>query len=196
MKLKTKKQQNQLQILKLSYKKKSFNSKDKIITAQILLTKILKIIHEYNIKNKKILFIGFPKLPDKEFQNTKHLQIPELMINEIWKNPKSKNKTEQPSNLNKLTENLKKKADLIVINNLKANPLLINKNYLNHTPTIFINKKLQISNNNNNYNFQIQKCLNTNLFFSIIKILIKLKKENYFWKLLPPFPPTKNIKPS
>ena len=47
------------------------------------------IINEKNLNNKKILFLGFPKQFYRTLKNTKHLQIPELINDEIWENQKS-----------------------------------------------------------------------------------------------------------
>merc|ERR1711966_134325 len=104
--LKNYKQQiTQLQTLKLSYKKKSFNSKHESTLTKILLNQILRIIFEYHLNNKKILFIGFPKKFYRTLKNTKHLQIPELINNEIWENQKSKiEKAKQSKNITKLIQ--------------------------------------------------------------------------------------------
>jgi len=178
-KLKKDKQQvTQLQILKLTYQKKSFFSKQESTRTKILLNQILKIIFEYNSNNKKIMFLGFPKQFYKTLKNTKHMQIPELINNRIWENQKSNiKKTKQSKNITKFTQKLKKKADLIVINNSANSELLVRKSYLSHTPIIILNKKLQISNKTLDYNFPIQKSTNSNIFFSLLKYILEKKMD-------------------
>jgi len=175
--LKNYKQQiTQLQTLKLSYKKKSFNSKHESTLTKILLNQILRIIFEYHLNNKKILFIGFPKKFYRTLKNTKHLQIPELINNEIWENQKSKiEKAKQSKNITKLIQKLKKKADLIIIDVSTNDELLIRKSYLAYIPVIAINKQLQIFNKTQEYIFPIQKSTNSDIFYSLLKSLIEKK---------------------
>ena len=181
MKLKNYKQQiASFQTFKLSYQKKSFNSKYESTIKKTLLNQILMIIFEFHAQNKKILFIGFPKQFHKTLRNTKHLQIPELINNEIWENKKSKaEKAKQSKNITKLTHKLKKKADLIVVYASANDEFLTIKSYLTSIPLIIVSKQLEIFNKSQDYNFPIQKSSNLKIFLSLLKDLpnIKIKEE-------------------
>ena len=112
MKLKNLKSSKQriahLQTFKLSYQKKSLNSKYESVMTKTLLNQILMIIFEYHSSNKKILFVGFPRRFDETLKNTKHLSIPESVSNEVWNNKKSKvERMKQSKNVTKLTQKLK-----------------------------------------------------------------------------------------
>ena len=165
------------QTFKLSYKKKSFNPKYEPNKTKTLLNQILMIIFEFHAQNKKILFIGFPKQLNKTLKNTKHLQIPELISNEIWENKKSRSeKAKQSKNIAKLTQKLRKKPDLIVMYASANDELLIRKSYLADTPLIIVGKQLQIFDGPQDYyDFSIQKSSNLRIFFSLLKNLPKIR---------------------
>ena len=165
------------QTFKLSYQKKSFNSKYGSNETKTLLNQILTIIFEFHAQNRKILFIGFPKQFHETLKKTKHLQISELISNEIWENKKSRSeKAKQSKNIAKLTQKLRKKPDLIVMYASANDELLIRKSYLADTPLIIVGKQLQIFDGPQDYyDFSIQKSSNLRIFFSLLKNLPKIR---------------------
>ena len=193
MKLKNYKHQiTHFQAFRLFYQKIFLNSRHELDRTKTLLNHILMIIFEFHAQNKKILFVGFPKQFHETLKGTKHLQIPELISNGIWENRKSKaEKAKQSKNIAKLTQKLKKKADLIVIYSSAKDKLLSRKSYLNGIPLIIVSKQLQIFNNGpQDYNFPIQKSANLGIFFSLLKKnlpnieILKEEKKDLLFKNL------------
>ena len=176
----------ELQIFKLYSKKKVFNSKTEIKQTEVLLNKIANVIYLYHVTGKTILFLGFPKDFIKILKTTKHILVPEFMWQDNMFNFTSNNKkTKIPKNIFKLQMKLRKKVDLIVINNLKINLIAFKESYLARIPSITITKEIDISriksnyNSTNSYNFFAEKEENINFFYSFIKtILMRAKKKN------------------
>lgn len=173
-----------LQIFKLYKRKKDFNPKIEIKLTEILLNKIANVIYLYHITNKTILFIGFPNNFTKILKRTKHILVPEFMWqNNMFNLDNHNKKVKIPKNIFKLQKKLKKKVDLIVINNLTTNKNIYKESYLARIPTITITKEINISsvesgyNSTNNYNFVTEKEENTHFLYLFIKtILIRAKK--------------------
>ena len=176
----------ELQIFKLYSKKKVFNSKTEIKQTEVLLNKIANVIYLYHVTGKTILFLGFPKDFIKILKTTKHILVPEFMWQDNMFNFTNNNKkTKIPKNIFKLQMKLRKKVDLIVINNLNINKIAFKESYLARIPSITITKEIDISriksnyNSTNSYNFFAEKEENINFFYSFIKtILIRSKKKN------------------
>lgn len=196
MKLKKLKRLNysnlELQIFKLFSKKKKFNSKTETKLTEILLNKIANIIYLYHITDKTILFLGFPKNFTKVLKTTKHILVPEFIWqNNMFNSTTHNKKTKTPKNIFKLQTKLKKKVDLIVINNLDINMAAFKESYLARIPAITITKKIEISkikssyNSTGNYNFFNEKTESINFFYLFLKtILIRAKtKKNIKLKL-------------
>lgn len=178
----------ELQILKQFSKKKNFNRKVEIKLTEILLNKIASIIYFYHITNKTILFVGFPKNLTKILKTTKHISIPEF----IWQSNMFNNnfisnnkKIKIPKNIFKLQTKLKKKVDLIVINNLDINMIAFKESYLARIPAITITKKIDISKVKSDYNitgsyhFFAEKEENSNFFYLFLKSVLMRAKKCY-----------------
>ena len=176
----------ELQLFKLYSKKKVFHSKTEIKQTEVLLNKIANIIYLYHVTGKTVLFLGFPKDFTKILKTTKHILVPEFMWQDNMFNFINNNKkTKIPKNIFKLQMKLRKKVDLIVINNLDINLIAFKESYLARIPSITITKEIDISkiksnyNSTNSYNFFAEKEENINFFYSFIKtILIRAKKKN------------------
>ena len=174
----------ELQILKLYNKKKTFNPKIEIKLTEILLNKIANIIYFYHITNKTILFLGFPKDLTKILKTTKHILIPEFMWqNNMFNFTNYNKKTKIPKNIFKLQTKLKKKADLIIINNKNVHKIAFKESYLARIPAITITPEINISkikssyNSASSYNFFAEKEENTYFLYLLIKtILVRAKK--------------------
>lgn len=166
----------ELQLLKSQIYKKNFKFYN---NQQLYIKKIINIIYEFHISNKKILFINFPKKFQikitKKIKNNQHIFINnEKFLTEIFNNQQKfiKNNFKNKIPINKLIH-------LIII----FNPLsLLNydkKSYIFKIPTITIgnNKKNKLNFKQNykligNYKF-IEKKINNNIFFSILKVILK-----------------------
>ena len=189
----------ELQILKLYYKKKSYNFKTNIKVTECYLNKISQIIYNYHINNKKILFIGFPKNFRQLLKTTKHY----LISQNIWVNGTLSNIAKQNfSNTTKFNSNykliskLQGKLDLIIIYNLDSKATAIQESYLTRIPVITLSENLEISNKQATYESPEKfsrvndKITNNNLFFSIIETTLKKAlritkiKKNYARKIL------------
>ena len=178
----------ELQIFKLYSKKKSFNQKNEIKLTEILLNKIANIIYLYHVKNKTILFLGFPNNFTKTLKTTKHILVPEFMWqNNMFNFVSSNKKTKIPKNIFELQTKLKKKVDLIVINNLSTNSLAFKESYLTRIPAITVTDKVDISkirssyNSTGSYNFFSEKKENTNFFYLFIKtVLMRAEKKKKY----------------
>ena len=180
----------ELQIFKLFRKKKNFNSQTEIKSTEILLNKIANIIYLYHITNKTILFIGFPTDLTKTLKLTKHILIPEFMWqNNMFNLTKNSKKTKTPKNIFNLQTKLKKKVDLVVINNLDINLTAFKESYLARIPAITITKEINISKMKSNYNtigsyhFFSEKQENTNFFNLFIKTILQKTKNKKKYKI-------------
>ena len=177
----------QLQILKLRYKKKSYDFNVNLKQMEINLHKISNVIYKYHIADKKILFLGFPNNFNKTLKNTKHILIPEF----VWFDGMLSNRIsfinnsikKIPKSIFRLMLQLKKKLDLIVIYNLNENSTAIKEGYLTRIPVITVSKQLDIFNlkttydSIGNYNFINEKSENNSLFFSFIKATLNRAKK-------------------
>jgi hypothetical protein len=188
----------EIQILKLSYKKKLFDLKTTPKSTEILLNKIANVIYKYHVLGNKILFLGFPKSFSNILINTKHVLIPEFMwFQGMFKNnTTSRNlkneKAKIPKDLSKLTLKLKKKANLIIMYDFMDSAPVIKESCLAQIPIITINKTLDIFNNRHIYNstgsydFLFERTENTLFFFSFIKtVLAKAKHTRNVYKKRP-----------
>ena len=175
----------ELQIFKLFRKKKNLNSQTEIKSTEILLNKIANIIYLYHITDKTILFIGFPTDFTKTLKLTKHIFVPEFMWQKNMFNlTKNSRKMKTPKNIFNLQTKLKKKVDLVVINNLDVNLTSFRESYLARIPTITITKKINISKMKSNYDtlgsyqFFSEKQESTTFFNLFLKtILLKAKNK-------------------
>jgi ribosomal protein S2 len=160
---------------------------------EFYLKKILQVIYEYHINNKKILFIGMPiflqKNLKKVFKKTNHILIP----NGIWVNGLLSNKISINSNLNlkrlksikkqryninniNLLLTITKQPDLIIIFDRSVNSNVITEISKLRIPVIFLNNDLffdlksayKVTGNSIKINFQI-----LNIFFTAISLIIK-----------------------
>lgn len=183
----------ELQILKSRIYRKNKDSKlkKKIDTNKIrlYLKKIVHIIYEFHITNKRILFLNFPKNIEKkitkDLKTNQHIFIEnENFLNGIISNPKINLQQSNPvqkliQNNSKIKIPIKKLIDLIVIFNPLSSLNSDKKVYVSQIPTITIN---ETSNNNLNLkqNYKlighfkfIEKQINNNLFFSILRAILK-----------------------
>lgn len=123
MKLKNSKIKNRYTLIKLYllkhqiYKTKTFKTfvYDSLNFLEFSLKQILTLIHLYNSKNKKILFIGFPYSNKKSFlKSSKHLFIPK----NFWLNEKEESlfETKQKVDFKKINSTVKN-FDLIIFLN-------------------------------------------------------------------------------
>ena len=187
----------ELQILKSRIYRKNtdlkFKKKININKIQLHIKKIINVIYEFHINNKKILFLNFPKKIEKKItknlKNKQHIFIEnENFLNGIVSNQKIN--LQQSNVLQKFIKNnlkvkipIKKLVDLIVIFN-PLSPLNSDKKlYLSQIPTITINENL-----NNSFNLKknyklighfkfIEKQINNNIFFSILRAILKEKNS-------------------
>ena len=190
-----------LQILKSKIYRKNTDSKFKNNIdpnkIQLYLKKIVHIIYEFHITNKRILFLNFPKKIEKKLtknlKKNQHVFIGnENFLNGIISNQKinlqQSNKLQKfIKNSSKIKISAKKLIDLIVIYNPLSSLNSDKKLYISQIPTITINENF-----NNNLNLKqnyklignfkfIEKQINNNLFFSILKSILKntsFKKQN------------------
>lgn len=183
----------ELQIVKQYRKKKDFNSKTDIRLTEVLLNKIANITYLYHVTGKTILFIGFPANFSNVVKTTKHLLVPEFMwqnnmFNSNISSTNKHRKVQIPKNIFKLKTKLRKKVDLIVINNAEKNKMAFKESYLIRIPAILLTKELDITklrssyNATGSYNFFAEKEENSNFFFLFIKsVLLRAKKCNKKW---------------
>ena len=191
MKLKKSKYPNlELQIVKLYSKKKIFNLKTEIKLTKILLSKIANVTYLYHVTGKTILFLGFPSSFNNVLKGTKHFIVPEFMwqhnmftnnVNTISRDKKAK----IPKNIFKLKTRLRKKVDLIIINNINKNKIAFKESYLARIPAITLTEKLDITklrssySSTGSYNFFADQKENMNFFLSFLKsVLLRAKKCN------------------
>ena len=180
----------ELQIVKQYSKKKKFNPKTEIKLTEVLLNKIANVTYLYHVTGKTILFLGFPANFNKILKATKHLLVPEFM----WQNNMFNNnisfsnnnkKAKMPKNIFKLKTKLRKKVDLILINNADKNKIAFKESYLARIPAITLTEKQEITkirssyNSTGSYNFFSEKEGNMNFFYLFIKsVLLRAKKCN------------------
>ena len=176
--------QTQLQVLKLSYKKKLSKR-----STELILNKIAQIILEYHLDKKKILFVGFPDHFSTILKNTRHLLIPEAMwlegilTNTNFKiNRKKKNKL-MPENIFKLSLKLKKKADLVLVSGLQNRAHIIKESNVMRIPNITIAKETNILNTESDNisggasNFLAERAESAHFIFSVIYTVLVLAKK-------------------
>lgn len=180
----------ELQIVKLYSKKKTFNPKIEIKLTEVLLNRIANIVYLYHVTGKTILFLGFPTNFNKILEKTKHLLVPEFMwqnnmFNNNGKLTNKNRKTKIPKNIFKLKTKLKKKVDLIIINNIEKNNIAFKESYLARIPAVTLSEKLGITKINSSYNstgsyhFFAEKKENKKFFVLFIEsILLRAKKCN------------------
>lgn len=202
IKLNYKNKLTELQILKSRIYKKNDELKIDTNKIQLYLKKVIRIIYEFHITNKRILFLNFPKKFEKKItgnlKKNQHMfinndnflngiisnqKISLQQLNQLQKFIKSNSKTKIP---------IKKFIDLIVIFNPGFELNSDKKLYVSQIPTITINESL-----NNNLNLKqnyklignfkfIEKQINNNLFLSIIKVILRntvfKKQNNNFYK--------------
>jgi ribosomal protein S2 len=176
----------QLQILKLYYKKKSYNFKTSLKQVEIHLNKISNIIYKYHITDKKILFVGFPENFAKILHDTKHIIIPEsIWFNGMLSNRTSSSTTNQqtiakkqmkmPVSVHQLLLRLKRKLDLVIVYNLNNRATAVEESYVARIPVITFSKDLNILETRATYkspgdsNLVNEKITNNNIFYSLIK---------------------------
>lgn len=196
----------ELRIGTLYRKKKTFNSKTEIKHAEILLNKIANIVYLYHITGKTILFLGFPSSFNGILKATKHLSVPEFMWqNNMFscKSSVANKKARVPKNVLKLKTKLRKKVDLIVINNTENNNIAYRESYFARIPAIALTKELEVVkirlsyHSTGSYNFFAEKEENKNFFFTFIRsVLLRAKKSSnkQFKKKLGSKSPRKAIK--
>ncbi len=152
MKLKTIKKRNneliKLNIVKLKlYKKKQqFNLKFNTKQIELNLKKILQIIYQYHMADKKILFLEFPKTFSHILKKTKHTLVPESILYngfisnrnfDINQHNLTEKQTKIPFNIIKTLLKLKNKISLIIVYNYNRNhESTLKESYHSTTPPI------------------------------------------------------------
>ena len=179
----------QLQLLKLYYKKESYNFKSSLKRLELYLSKISDTVYRYHTANKKILFLGFPKSFKKILKKTKHVIVPEhAWVNGMLSNRNQKinkaddsmdNRSSLSNKTTKLLSQLQKKIDLVVIYNLNQDHTAIKESFLGRIPVIAFTDQLKILSIYETYvseglhTFVSEKLLNNHFFFSIIETTLK-----------------------
>lgn len=158
------------------------------------LKKVLHLLYEYHLKNKKILFVGVPfKLAqkvDRFFKNTSHVLLPEaIWMNGVFTNPYScfqylfliqQNKKKY---ISQFLLKLKNKPDLIVICNENLSESIISESQKSKIPIVTLNSKLSILNSKVTYKISnnfvtAKKQQHNNFYYSIIlAVIMKAKKQ-------------------
>lgn len=169
-------------------KKKTFKSLPNIAIRDIMLNfkKSLNLIFKYNKKNKRILFIGNPKvIEDKINNDTIHTSITNYDKNTLNKGVITNNLVANSVKLNKylfknnkfILSKLLKKPELIVIFKQQQNNNLIKESTVSKIPVIEFNSNLE--RNNWNYNYSIPGNLNltenkiiNNIYFIVFNSLL------------------------
>lgn len=142
------------------------------------LHKAANIIYKYDNANKKILFIGFPISFKHFLKNSKHILIPEF----FWFNGMLSNsisfiksfKRQVLKNISKTVLKLRKKLDLIVVNNLDKNSTLIKEGSSGKIPVVNF-KTFNIIKNNNMINNRLVK---DHFFFAFVKTVLNKAISN------------------
>nr|QYJ09253.1 ribosomal protein S2 [Pleurosigma sp. mgcode 4] len=195
----------ELQILKSKIYRKDIylklNKKFDINKIQLYIKKIIHIIYEFHINNKRILFLNFPKTIEnkitKNLTEKNHIFVDnENLLNGIISNqkvnlPQSNKLQEFVKHNSKFKIPVKKLVDLIVIFNPISSLNSDKKLYLSQIPTITINESSN-SNLNLKQNYKlvgdfkyIEKQINNNIFFSILRAILKstnFKKQSNNYK--------------
>lgn len=180
----------ELQLVKQYGKKKNFNFKTDVKKTEVLLNKIANITYLYHVTGKTILFLGFSTNFNKILKTTKHVLVPEFM----WQNnmfsssvsiTNNQLKAKIPKNIFKLKTKLRKKVDLIIMNNADKNKMAFKESYLARIPVILLTEGLDITQLHSSYSatgsyqFFAEKEENENFFFLFIKsVLLRAKKYN------------------
>lgn len=180
----------ELQIIKQFRNKKELTLIFGIKLIKTLFNKIANVIYLHHVTGKTILFLGFPTNFSKILKTTKHLLVPEFM----WQNNMLSNntnlsnkdrKTKIPQNVLKLKTKLRKKVDLIIVNNVDKNKMVLKESYLAQIPAIILTEDLDIAklrssySSTGSYNFFAEKEGNKNFFFLFLKsVLLRAKKCN------------------
>nr|WAK85015.1 ribosomal protein S2 [Amicula sp. isolate GU52X-4 cfCalB7] len=187
---------SEYKILKFFFIKKNIykiSNFEKIKNIESKLKKAITIIHKYNLKNRRILFISAPIYLNKQIENlikkTNHTILPEsLWINGILTNTFLYSKLLSKKNMNKkiskLLCQLKKKKDLIVVFNKFYNRKILNEIAKNKISIIYMNYEPEISKNNNEYNIIgnfifAKKQTKYNFILSILKSIFNKNKKCY-----------------
>lgn len=180
----------ELRINKLYRKKKTFNPQIEIKLTEILLNKIANIIYLYHVTGKTILFLGFPASFEKSIKMTKHLVVPEFLWqnNMFNSNGNSVNKkVRTPKNILKLKTKLRKKVDLIIINNIEKNQIAFRESYFARIPAVVFARTFEVTdvkasyNSVSSYNLFAEKKENLNFFFTFIRSVL-LRAKSYSTK--------------
>lgn len=179
----------QLQILKLHYKKKSYNFKTSTKETGVSLNKISNVIYNYHIHGKRILFLGFPNNFKRILRDTKHIIISQY----AWENGMLSNRSSSSSTnslfvkkqtktrtySSQLALKLQKKLDLAVIYNLNEKTTAVEESFSAKVPVISFSKDLKILDNKSTYEspegFTLinNKVWNNNFFFSVMETTLK-----------------------
>jgi hypothetical protein len=184
-----------LQLIKLKVYKKNRqrNTFETLINnsmehVELFLKKIFHVIHFFHLNNKKIFFIGVPKLIEKNFSSllkkSKHLFLPEsLWTDGIISNKESifqylrlkQLKNIKKKNL-KLLFSIKKQPDLVVILNQKTEQSAMKEMRKLRVPTVMLSSDLAFQERSFGDIKFLNKKTNNVLFLLINSIFKKLKK--------------------
>ena len=175
-------------------KKKTFKSFPNIAIHDIMLNfkKSLNLIFKYHKNNKRILFIGNPKVIEDKINNTTiHRSIPNYNKNNLNKRVITNNLVANSVKLNKylfknnkfILSKLLKKPELIVIFKQQQNNNLIKESTVSKIPVIEFNCNLE--RNNWNYNYNVPGNLNVmenkiinNIYFIVFNSLLNRSLAN------------------
>lgn len=178
----------------LNTKNSNKNSVNILIEAiEMYFKQSLKIIYEYHVKQKKILFIGFPInsqiLTNDILKTTSHSFMSEnVWINGILSNikyVKKHNKNLSNIEIKRVLNDLHNRPDLVVLFNTKNNYQIIKEINNLKIPIISFNYSIKkkhekiLYNVSGNYSKLLQSRLNmySVLLYSILKIKIKRYKS-------------------
>lgn len=178
MKLKNFKQSSKNEFIKLKtlklYSKAKQTNIQKILL-QTHLIKICNIIYQYELLNKKILFLGFPNNFKNILKKTEHKIIPEsLLFNGIISNKEF---------LNSTIKTKIKNIDLIILHNQSNYSTIKKESYTARIPTITLSNKQKFNNKTaypllSNYKSLNEKKVTNNFFLIFLKnTLLKAKQS-------------------
>lgn len=175
-------------------KKKSSNSLSDIDLLQTITNfkKVLQVIFQYHIADKRVLFIGVPKKLEFRINKlTQHVAVSRIFnlqgsISNYSKNVTFRNSSKNTSKINllkSLEPKLTKKPDLIVLFSHEKKENIISESYFAKIPLIIFNsdtvnvKKTdtfyRVSGNENN----LMNSSNQNLFSMGLNFLFKSRKK-------------------
>ena len=168
-----------------SFKKPKLNLSNTIIDFK----KALNIIFKYHKHNKRILFIGSPKIIENLINlNTIHSSVPDFfclknkitMNNHLYKNIKLNKHFFNQKKF--LLSKIKKKPELVVVFNHNKKESIIKETSVAKIPTIEFNSTGQQNQLNNNYNVLSRIAFNKNknidnIFFAILNSLFSNTKH-------------------